>query len=205
MIGLAFLKLSAFDKTILEECPTMQYGASFIKYIAWFQIAISFFTGWVAFSLFNFSYTILNMLLAICFSFIHFVVIKSFDKWLHQYRKWGTILTITFFVCVIVFLQTVFIGNFLFKTEFEIHSILNHQQIPEYWLDKAIYYLKKPFYIFSFRNNIVSMMSIAVFIITLFIGILPFGLTFFYRKSKYYPTQKLIENFKTEHERITKK
>lgn len=204
-MDLNFFRLSAFDKSILEECPTMQYGASFIKYIAWLPIAISFFAGWVAFSLFNISYTFLNLFLALFFSFLHFLVAKSFDKWLHYRKKWGTVLLVAFFVCIIAFLQALFIGNFFFKTEFQIHSILHNQQLPEDWLDRPLYYLKKLFYIFSFSNSIVSIMSIALFIIVVFIGVLPFTLTFFYRKSKYYPTQKLIENFKTDYERITKK
>lgn len=204
MMNLAFFKLSAFDKIILEKCPTMQYGASFIKYIGWCQIIIAFFAGWLALSLFSLSNPVLNMLLAFIFSFTDLMIIKWFDERLHKYRKWITIISITFFILIIAFLQTGIIGSFLFKTEFVISSILDNKHIPEYWLDKLLYYLKKPLYIFSFKNKVVSVMSIALFIVIFFIKILPFAITFFYRKSKYYHTQELIENFKTEYERISK-
>ena len=204
-MNLAFFRLSAFDEQVLKECPTMQYGASFIKYISYFQIVISFATGWFSLSLLNFLNSILNLILALFFSFVHILIIKLVDNWLHKHRKWSTILGIIFFVLIIAFLQTIFIANHLFKTELEINTILENQTISEYWKDRWQYYLKKPFYILSFKNKIVSSMSVALFIIFSFIGILPFILTFFYRKSKYYFTQKLIENFKTEYEQISTK
>lgn len=205
MINLSFFSLSAFDKKILKECPAMQYGASFIKYISWFQVVASFFSGWLALSIFNIFNTILNLLLAVSFSFVHLATVKLFDDWLHKYRKWSTFLSVTFLILIIAFLQTIYIGNYLFKTEFQIQSILSKQRLPEYWLEKPWYYVQKPLYIFSFKDIIVSIMSIAIFIVTSFIGILPFALTFYYSNSKYYETQKLIENFKLENERITTK
>lgn len=205
MINLSFFLLSAFDKKLLKECPAMQQGASFIKFISWFQIVFSFFSGWLALSIFNLSNTVLNFLLALVFSFINIMIVKLFDDWLHKNRDWNTFLIISFFILIIAVLQTIYIGNYFFKTEFQIQAILDKQQIPEYWLDKLLYYLKKPFYIFSFKNTVVSIMSIAIFIVALFVGILPFVLTFYYRKSKYYETQKLIENFRIENEKITRK
>ncbi len=205
MINLNFFNPSDFKEKVLEECPTMQYGASFIKYIAYFQILISFAAGWFLLPSFNLDIVLLNTLSALLFSLIHLLIIKLLDHWLHEFRKWSILFTIALSILLIAFLQTIFIGNHLFKTELEIDPIIRQQHIPNYWVSNLLYYMRKLFFIFSFQTRVVTNFSIALFIVASFIGMLPFALTFFYRKSKYYPTQKLIEKFRIAYEQISKK
>lgn len=204
-MNLIFFKLSAFERGILEECPAMKSGASFIKYITYFQVVISFIAGWLALSLFNYSNGLLNLFFAALFTIIHVAITKEFDYWMHQYRNWRTLLGIIFCIFILSFFQTIFISNYLFRAEFEISNILINNSNPDGWVEKIIYYSKKPFYTLSFKNRIVSSLSIAMLIFATFIGILPFILTFYYRNSKYYFTKHLIENYKLGHEQISHK
>lgn len=200
-----FFRLSSFDKKILTECPSINNGVSFIQYLGWFQIFISLFTGWVGISLFNWGNIILNIILSVSLSLIHIFIFRLLDMELHKYRQWKMMMKVVVIQMVIAFFQTFFIGNFIFKSDVEIYGILHRPYSFISWIDRIFYFFNQYFYIFSFENNVVSVLNITLFFITSFIGILPFGLTFFYRKSKYYDTLELIENFKTEYEYITEK
>lgn len=192
---LKIFKLSAFEGEILKECPTMFYGASFIKFIAYFPVLISFFAGYVALSILDFFPVWSNIILAGIVVLFHILVIRRFDSWLHAKKSWSVMLIISFCLLVIAFLQAIFISNYLFAAESLIDKILRPGPRNIKWLKGDI------LFVLSFRNNIVSVMTIALAVISIFTGILPFGLTFYYRKSKYYQTYKLVEKFKMSYDR----
>lgn len=200
MINLSILKLSAFDEVVLKQCPTIYYGASFIKYIAYFPIVASFFSGLVALSVFNISLMFANFVLGLVFLFIHAFIIKNLDIKLHKHRNMKIMLVVIVSSLLLAFFQTIFISSYLFKTEFQIFEITNHLKVPHNWSEKYVYFYKKIVFVFSFKNNVVSFITVSLNIVLLFIGLLPFILTFSYKNSTYYKSQEIIENFKNEYE-----
>ncbi|PSK95232.1 hypothetical protein [Taibaiella chishuiensis] len=187
-------KLSAFDAEALKECPTLQSGASFIRYIAWFPVLLSFCSGYVALSLVNWSHWWSDLALACLLAFLQAQLIRKSDAWLHRKRSWKALLAISSCLILIAFLQTMIISNYLFRTEMQIDAILRPLHSKSLWPKKDL------LYVLSFRDHTVSVITIAMAIVSSFIGILPFGLTFFYRKSKYYPVFQIIENFKMSYD-----
>ena len=193
-MNLDVFKLSAFKAGTLKECPTLQSGASFIKYIACFPVLLSFCCGYTSLSLFDWSYLWSDLALAGILAFLQTQFIRKSDAWLHRRRSWPVLLAVCCCAIVIAFLQAMIISNYLFRTEMQIDALLRPRPGKSPWLQKDL------LYVLSFRNATVSVMTIAIAIVSIFIGILPFGLTFFYRKSKYYPVSQIIENFKMSYD-----
>src|SRR5690606_8220194 len=114
------------------------------------------------------------VLVASIFSIIHIRIIQAFDQALHKNKDWNTMSSIVFTTMLITLIQNFFISNFLFKAESDIYAFLHNLNSPKNWIYSTIYQFQKLFFIYSFNNNIVSFISIAIFIVILFIEILPF-------------------------------
>lgn len=200
-MSLEILRISHFKKNVISDCPSIQQSLRFINSIFYFQIIVSFVCGYIFLQLFGLNYNVLNCMVAIIFGTIHFSIAKSTDEWLHKDR---TILTFSFIlvICVLFsFLQTLIITIKVFEPERELYKILNKVYKPSSWKILINYYYKELSFTYSFKNSIVSTMTIAINIITLFVNVLPYILTFYYRNSKYYKTKKIIDHFKENYEK----
>lgn len=202
---LSFFNLSGYDKKILEDCPTMQYGASYINLINYFPLLVTSYSAFISLGLLGFDYFFTNVMASLIFTLIHVFFIKNTNNLLHKKRNWEVLIFSIVLATLISFIQVIIFGNYIFQSEYKLHSILKNINPPVLILDKIIFYLKQPFYIFSFENTVVSMMTIALLIVLIFIGILPYIMIYFYRNSKYYFTEEKIKDFKLKYEKLQQK
>lgn len=200
-MSLEILRVSHFKKNVISDCPSIQQSLGFINSFFYFQIIVSIVCGYIFLQLFGLKYVVLNSLVAIIFGTLHFFIAKSTDEWLHKNRAIQTFSFIIVLCLLFSFLQSLIITIKIFEPERELYNILNKVYRPSFWKLLLNFYCKELFFTYSFKNAIVSSMTIALNIITLLVNVLPYILTFYYRNSKYYKTEEIIDYFKENHEK----